>query len=43
MGDVDFTLLLRGLLIGLSIAAPVGSIGVLCIRRTLMQGRMPVF
>jgi threonine/homoserine/homoserine lactone efflux protein len=29
----------RGLLIGLSIAAPVGPIGVLCIRRTLAQGR----
>jgi threonine/homoserine/homoserine lactone efflux protein len=32
-------LLLRGLVIGLSIAAPVGPIGVLCIRRTLAQGR----
>jgi threonine/homoserine/homoserine lactone efflux protein len=31
--------LLRGLLIGLSIAAPVGPIGVLCIRRTLADGR----
>jgi hypothetical protein len=31
--------LLRGLLIGLSIAAPVGPIGVLCIRRTLAAGR----
>jgi len=30
---------LRGLLIGLSIAAPVGPIGVLCIRRTLAEGR----
>jgi len=29
----------KGLLIGLSIAAPVGPIGVLCIRRTLAQGR----
>jgi threonine/homoserine/homoserine lactone efflux protein len=36
---VDFSLLLRGLIIGLSIAAPVGPIGVLCIRRTLAQGR----
>jgi threonine/homoserine/homoserine lactone efflux protein len=33
-------LLLRGLVIGLSIAAPVGPIGVLCIRRTLTQGRV---
>lgn len=31
--------LLRGMLIGLSIAAPVGPIGVLCIRRTLAEGR----
>lgn len=30
----------RGLLIGLSIAAPVGPIGVLCIRRTLDEGRL---
>lgn len=30
---------LRGLIIGLSIAAPVGPIGVLCIRRTLSEGR----
>ena len=31
---------LRGMLIGFSIAAPVGPIGVLCIRRTLADGRM---
>lgn len=37
---MDPTLLLRGLLIGLSIAAPVGPIGVLCIRRTLADGRL---
>jgi threonine/homoserine/homoserine lactone efflux protein len=35
---VDLDLLLRGGLIGLSIAAPVGPIGVLCIRRTLAEG-----
>lgn len=29
---------LRGLLLGFAIAAPVGPIGVLCIRRTLAQG-----
>ena len=34
------TLFLRGLIIGLSIAAPVGPIGVLCIRRTLADGRL---
>src|SRR5690349_24948695 len=32
--------LLRGLIIGFSIAAPVGPIGILCIRRTLANGRM---
>ena len=32
-------LFLKGLLIGLAIAAPVGPIGVLCIRRTLKDGR----
>jgi threonine/homoserine/homoserine lactone efflux protein len=31
--------LLKGLIIGFSIAAPVGPIGVLCIRRTLAEGR----
>jgi len=35
---VDFDLLLKGILLGLSIAAPVGPIGVLCIRRTLSLG-----
>ena len=37
---MDFSLLLRGLIIGFSIAAPVGPIGVLCIRRTLAEGRL---
>jgi threonine/homoserine/homoserine lactone efflux protein len=36
---MDITFLLRGLAIGFSIAAPVGPIGVLCIRRTLDKGR----
>lgn len=30
----------RGLALGLAIAAPVGPIGVLCIRRTLAEGRL---
>jgi threonine/homoserine/homoserine lactone efflux protein len=30
----------RGLVIGLAVAAPVGPIGVLCIRRTLADGRL---
>jgi threonine/homoserine/homoserine lactone efflux protein len=37
---VDPDLFLRGGLIGLAIAAPVGPIGVLCIRRTLAEGRV---
>ncbi len=36
---MDLSLLFKGLLIGFSIAAPVGPIGVLCIRRTLADGR----
>jgi threonine/homoserine/homoserine lactone efflux protein len=36
---MDAIFVLRGLLLGLSIAAPVGPIGVLCIRRTLSAGR----
>jgi threonine/homoserine/homoserine lactone efflux protein len=35
---MDIPFLLRGLAIGFSIAAPVGPIGVLCIRRTLTEG-----
>jgi threonine/homoserine/homoserine lactone efflux protein len=37
---MDTTPLLKGLVIGFSIAAPVGPIGVLCIRRTLTGGRI---
>src|SRR3970040_1588631 len=40
---MDLALFLRGLIIGFSIAAPVGPIGVLCIRRTLAQGRASGF
>lgn len=36
---MDLTFFFRGILIGFSIAAPVGPIGVLCIRRTLTNGR----
>ena len=32
--------LLRGIILGLSIAAPVGPIGLLCIQRTLSHGRL---
>ena len=34
----SLSILLKGLVIGLSIAAPVGPIGLLCIRRTLADG-----
>jgi len=34
---------LQGLIIGFSIAAPVGPIGILCIRRTLAEGRLTGF
>jgi len=36
---MHISFLLKGLIIGFSIAAPVGPIGVLCIRRTLAEGR----
>jgi threonine/homoserine/homoserine lactone efflux protein len=36
---LDFSFVLKGMIIGFSIAAPVGPIGVLCIRRTLAEGR----
>ena len=38
---MELTFLLRGLIVGFSIAAPVGPIGVLCIRRTLADGWVP--
>jgi threonine/homoserine/homoserine lactone efflux protein len=38
-----WTLLIQGFLLGFSIAAPVGPIGVLCIRRTLADGRLTGF
>ena len=37
---MDSSFFLRGLIIGFLIAAPVGPIGILCIRRTLAQGRL---
>jgi len=35
---MEFSFLIKGVLLGFSIAAPVGPIGILCIRRTLAQG-----
>ena len=40
---MDISFFLKGLIIGFSIAAPVGPIGVLCLRRTLAQGRLSGF
>lgn len=40
---MDTTFFLRGLAIGFAIAAPVGAIGMLCIRRTLADGRLAGF
>jgi threonine/homoserine/homoserine lactone efflux protein len=37
---MDISYLYKGLIIGFSIAAPVGPIGVLCIKRTLSSGRV---
>ncbi|MFZ0534967.1 MAG: LysE family transporter [Anaerolineales bacterium] len=37
---MDISYLYKGLVIGFSIAAPVGPIGVLCIKRTLSSGRV---
>jgi threonine/homoserine/homoserine lactone efflux protein len=36
-------LLLRGMVIGFALAAPVGPVGVLCIRRALLDGRHAAF
>jgi threonine/homoserine/homoserine lactone efflux protein len=35
---MDLSLFLRGILVGVAIAVPVGPIGVLCVRRTIIRG-----
>lgn len=40
---MDIVLLVKGFILGFSIAAPVGPIGVLCIRRTLTKGMLNGF
>ena len=40
---MDLSFFARGLAIGFAIAAPVGAIGLLCIRRTLADGRLAGF
>ncbi len=37
---MEIIFFLKGILLGFSIAAPVGPIGILCIRRTLQYGRL---
>ena len=41
--NLNLPVFLQGLLLGLAIAAPVGPIGVLCIQRTLQNGRAAGF
>ncbi len=40
---MEIAFIIKGLLLGLSIAAPVGPMGVLCIRRTLANGMLNGF
>jgi threonine/homoserine/homoserine lactone efflux protein len=40
---MDWGLFPRGVIIGLSVAAPVGPMAILCMRRTLAQGRLAGF
>ncbi|NMB58797.1 MAG: LysE family translocator, partial [Chloroflexi bacterium] len=37
---MELPVIIRGIIMGFSIAAPVGPIGVLCIRRTISNGRL---
>ncbi len=37
---MNIPILIQGLIIGFSVAMPIGPIGILCIRRTLLQGRL---
>jgi threonine/homoserine/homoserine lactone efflux protein len=37
---MEMNVFIKGVVMGFSIAAPVGPIGLLCIRRSLMQGRL---
>ena len=37
---MDIVFLCKGIALGFSIAAPIGPIGILCIRRTLTEGRV---
>jgi threonine/homoserine/homoserine lactone efflux protein len=37
---VEITIFLKGILIGFAMAVPIGPIGIMCIRKTLTEGRM---
>ena len=37
---MELTLFLKGILIGFAMAVPIGPIGIICIRKTLTEGRM---
>ena len=37
---MELTILLKGILIGFAMAVPVGPIGIMCIRKTLTEGRL---
>ena len=38
---MEYTVLLKGIIIGFALALPVGPIGILCIRKTLAEGHLP--
>jgi threonine/homoserine/homoserine lactone efflux protein len=40
---MDFSFFIKGLIIGFLLAAPVGPVGLHCIRRTILRGRLPGF
>lgn len=40
---MEWGLFIKGFIIGFSIAAPVGPIGILCIQRTLLSGATGIF
>ncbi|MGL6341185.1 MAG: LysE family translocator, partial [Waterburya sp.] len=40
---MEFVFLFQGMLIGFLVAAPIGVVGLLCINRTLLQGRINGF
>lgn len=41
--NVDLILFLRGIAIGFAVAAPIGPVGILCIRKALAEGRLAAF